>query len=360
MTRSPPKSTTRGTVRPISVAPMMDRTDRHYRFFMRQISRHALLYTEMLTTGAILHGDRQRLLGYSEAEHPLAIQLGGDDPRALAECSRIAQAWGYDEVNLNVGCPSDRVQSGRFGACLMARPEVVARAVEAMRAVVDIPVTVKHRIGIDDIDRYEDMARFVDTVARAGADRFSIHARKAWLQGLSPKENRTIPPLRYSEVHRLKREFSHLVIEINGGIRDLDHAATHLERVDAVMIGRAAYEDPWLFAGVDRRFFGHESGPASRAAVVAAMIPYIAHHLAAGERLHRLTRHMIHLYAGVRGARAWRRLLSTHGSRPGVGVEVVEQALAAVERAARTRPVPMGQGRSGDESLRAGRTRAST
>lgn len=328
----------RGTVRAISVAPMMDRTDRHYRFFMRQISKRTLLYTEMLTTGAILHGDRDRLLGFTEAERPLAIQLGGDDPVALAECSKIACDRGYDEINLNVGCPSERVQSGSFGACLMARPDTVARAVEAMRTAVDLPVTVKHRIGIDDLDRYEDMARFVAIVARAGADRFSVHARKAWLQGLSPKENRTIPPLRYDDVYRLKREFPDLIIEINGGVRDLDSAAAHLQQVDAVMLARAAYDTPWLFADVDRRFFGQTAKPEqtpSRARVVEAMIPYIERHLAAGERLHRLTRHMIHLFAGERGARAWRRHLSTHGSRPGVGAEVLTQALAAVERARR-------------------------
>lgn len=327
----------RGIVRPVSVAPMMDRTDRHYRYFMRQISRHALLYTEMITTGAILHGDRQRLLGYSEIEKPLAIQLGGDAPDALAACAKIAQDVGYDEVNLNVGCPSQRVQSGRFGACLMAHPDVVARAVAAMRSAVDIPVTVKHRIGIDDLDRYEDMANFVDVVARAGADRFSVHARKAWLSGLSPKENRNIPPLRYADVYRLKREFADLVIEINGGIRALDTAAEQLQHVDAVMIGRAAYDNPWLFADVDRRFFGQDIGPERRAQVAEAMIPYVERQLASGERLHRLTRHMIHLYAGIPGARAWRRHLSTHGSRPGVGAEVVAQALAAAEQSRKHR-----------------------
>ena len=311
---------------------MMDRTDRHYRYFLRQLSRHSLLYSEMLTTGAILHGDRPRLLDFSPEEHPLAIQLGGDDAHALAECSKIAQAWGYDEVNLNVGCPSARVQSGRFGACLMAQPETVARAVEAMRRAVDIPVTVKHRIGIDDLDRYEDMARFVSVVAQAGADRFSVHARKAWLQGLSPKENRHIPPLRYPEIHQLKREFPHLAIEINGGIRDLDHAARHLDHVDAVMIGRAAYEDPWLFARVDSRFFNQPDPVHNRAQVVDAMLPYFERRLAKGDRLHTLTRHMIHLYAGIPGARSWRRHLSTHTSRPGAGIEVLVRARDAVER----------------------------
>ena len=233
---------------------MMDRTDRHFRFFLRRITRHTLLYTEMVTTGAVIHGDRERLLGFDLREKPVALQLGGDDPRALAECARIGEGFGYDEINLNVGCPSDRVQKGRIGACLMAEPERVADGVEAMRAAVSIPVTVKHRIGIDHLDRYEDMARFVTTVAAAGSDRFTVHARIAWLQGLSPKENRDIPPLRYDDVYRLKREHPDLSIEINGGVRSLDGVEEHLREVDAVMIGRAACDDPYLFAEADRRF----------------------------------------------------------------------------------------------------------
>ncbi|MDX1387987.1 MAG: tRNA dihydrouridine(20/20a) synthase DusA, partial [Acidobacteriota bacterium] len=244
----------RGRAYPLSVAPMMDRTDRHYRRFVREITRRTLLYTEMITTGAVLQGDRDFLLGFSPEERPLALQLGGDDPEALSECARIAEDRGYDEVNLNVGCPSDRVRQGRFGACLMAEPERVADAVAAMREATSVPVTVKHRIGIDDLDRYEDMALFVRTVAGAGCDRFSVHARKAVLGGLSPKANRTVPPLRYEDVHRLKREHPGLRIEINGGIASLEEVRRQLEFVDGVMIGRAAYDDPFLLSTVDRDF----------------------------------------------------------------------------------------------------------
>lgn len=320
----------RGRIRPLSVAPMMDRTDRHCRYLLRAISRHTLLYTEMVTTGAILRGDRQRILAYDPAEHPLALQLGGDDPAALAECARIAADLGYDEVNLNVGCPSDRVQQGCFGASLMARPETVAAGVEAMRATVDLPVTVKHRIGIDDLDRYEDMLRFVDIVAEAGCDRFSVHARKAWLQGLSPKENRDIPPLRWTEVHRLKQERPRLVIEINGGIVELDQAAEHLERVDAVMIGRGAYAQPYRLAEADRRFFDAEATVPTRRQVVETMIEYAERQLAGGVHLGHVTRHMVNLFVGHRGARAWRRHLSQNAHRPGAGPRVIEDAAAHV------------------------------
>jgi tRNA-dihydrouridine synthase A len=318
----------RGVTRPLSVAPMMDYTDRHFRAFMRHITRRTLLYTEMVVTGAILRGDRGRFLDFSAIEHPIALQLGGDDPAALAECARIAEGWGYDEVNLNVGCPSDRVRSGSFGACLMARPDTVARAVEAMRAAVAIPVTVKHRIGIDDRDRYEDMLDFVRTVAAAGADRFTVHARKAWLSGLSPKENREIPPLRHHEVHRLKAELPHLAVEINGGILDLDGAAAQLAHVDAVMIGRAACDDPWIFAQADRRFFGSDWAPASRTAVAEAMIDYADDQMRRGAALHHVTRHMLQLFSGQRGARAWRRFLSAAAQRREAGPEVIRQALA--------------------------------
>ena len=227
---------------PVSIAPMMKRTDRHFRYFMRGISKHALLYTEMVTTGALIHGPRERLLRYHADEHPISLQLGGDDPNELRLCARMAEDAGYDEVNLNVGCPSDRVQNGQFGACLMKRPERVAEAVVAMKAEVRIPVTVKHRIGVDDLDQYEDMLNFVDIVSKAKADRFSVHARKAWLQGLNPKENREIPPLRYDEVYELKRVRPDLEIEINGGIKTIESMTSHLEHVDAVMIGRAVYE----------------------------------------------------------------------------------------------------------------------
>lgn len=315
---------------PLSVAPMMDCTDRHYRAMMRLITRHTLLYTEMVHVGALLHGDRRRFLDFSESEHPVALQVGGDDPAMLAECARMGESWGYDEVNLNVGCPSSRVQKGNFGACLMAQPEVVARAVAAMRDAVSIPVTVKHRIGIDDLDRYEDMARFVAIVSREGAARFTVHARKAWLQGLSPRQNREVPPLRYDDVYRLKREFPHLAIEINGGFRDFETTQAQLDRVDAVMIGRAAYDDPWLFAAADRQFFGSEWQPESRVAVALGMLPYLEDQLAHGVPLHRMTRHMFALFAGQRGARAWRRHLTLHANQPGAGIEVVRQALALV------------------------------
>lgn len=313
----------------------MDCTDRHFRYLMRQITRGTLLYTEMIVTGAILYGDRARFLDFSPIEHPIALQLGGDDPAALAACARIAEDWGYDEVNLNVGCPSSRVQSGRFGACLMAQPDTVARAVEAMRAAVSIPVTVKHRIGIDDRDSYEHMRDFVRAVASAGADRFSVHARIAWLSGLSPRENRDVPPLRYPDVHRLKAELPHLAIEINGGILDLDSAAAQLAHVDAVMIGRAAYDDPWRFADADRRFFASAWAPTSRAAVAEAMIDYADDHLRRGGALHHVTRHMLQLFSGQRGARAWRRFLGENASRSGTGPELIRDALAQLPADAR-------------------------
>jgi len=306
---------------------MMDRTDRHFRFFLRQITRHTLLYTEMVTTGAILAGGRRDLLAFDDAEKPLALQLGGDDPTQLAACARIAEDMGYDEVNMNVGCPSDRVQQGRFGACLMAEPERVAAAVDAMRAAVALPVTVKHRIGVDDLDRYDDMARFVEVVAAAGCDRFSVHARKAWLQGLSPKENREVPPLRYDDVYRLKRELPHLRIEVNGGIRTLDDVRRHLEHVDGVMIGRAAYDDPYLFAAADVLFFDDDAPPPSRREVVEAMIVYASRRLAEGVPLQRLTQPLLGLFAGQRGTRAWKRHLSENAHRRGAGAEVLREAL---------------------------------
>ena len=321
----------RGVQRPLSVAPMMDRTDRHYRYFLRQITRHTLLYTEMVTTGAVLHGDRERILGFDPAERPLALQLGGDDPEALATCARLAEAEGYDEVNLNIGCPSARVQKGRIGACLMAEPERVAEAVAAMRAAVDLPVTVKHRIGIDSLDRYEDMHHFVQTVAAAGCDRFSVHARIAWLQGLSPKENREVPPLRYADVYHLKRDFPHLRIEIYGGIRTLDQAGEHLEQVDGVMIGRAAWDDPYLFAIADRRFFGDSRRPPSRREVIAAMEPYIASwHRDRGQRLGRLVRPLVHLLTGRPGARHWRRVLSEGARSASASGDLLHEAAAGV------------------------------
>jgi tRNA-dihydrouridine synthase A len=314
---------------------MMDRTDRHFRYLVRQLTRRTLLYTEMITAGAVLHGDRAHLLGFSPEERPLALQLGGDDPKSLAECAKIAEGFGYDEVNLNVGCPSDRVQSGRFGACLMDHPGRVADAVYAMRAAAQLPVTVKHRIGVDDRDRYEDMARFVDIVAAAGCDRFTVHARAAWLKGLSPKENREIPPLRYEEVYRLKRERPGLAVELNGGVTTLAAAQGHLGAVDAVMIGRAAYDDPCLFATADRELFGEQAAAKTREEVVWAMVPYAARHIAAGGRLHSIARHMFGLYSNRPGAGVWRRSLGELAARPDAPAEALLEALSRAEDAAR-------------------------
>ncbi|NJK28165.1 MAG: tRNA dihydrouridine(20/20a) synthase DusA [Coleofasciculaceae cyanobacterium SM2_3_26] len=315
---------------PLSVAPMMDRTDRHFRYFMRQITRCTLLYTEMVVTAAILHGDRPKLLGFSPEERPLALQVGGDDPQALAECVRIAQDMGYDEVNLNVGCPSERVQSGNFGACLMAHPDQVARAVAAMIRVARVPITVKHRIGIDDRDRYEDMCHFVCTVAEAGCQRFTVHARKAWLQGLSPKENRNIPPLRYADVHRLKQEFPHLFVEINGGFTSLSQVREQLTHVDAVMIGRAAYDNPYLFATGDREIYHAQTPIPTRHEVARAMLPYVDYWVGRDLKLNKITRHMLQLFLGQPGSRLWKRILTEESCKPGAGVEVILRALASL------------------------------
>ncbi|MEL6222148.1 MAG: tRNA dihydrouridine(20/20a) synthase DusA [Cyanobacteria bacterium J06627_8] len=313
---------------PLSVAPMMDRTDRHFRYFMRQITKRTLLYTEMVTSAAILHGDRQHLLGFSPEENPLVLQVGGDSPADLAQCTRIAEEMGYDEINLNVGCPSDRVQNGNFGACLMAQPDRVAECVAAMIAASSLPVSVKHRIGIDNCDRYEDMARFVQAVSAAGCRQFTVHARKAWLQGLSPKENRTVPPLRYGDVHRLKRDFPHLFIEINGGLRSLEDAQDHLHSVDAVMIGRAAYDDPYLFAQADDNIFGDRRPQPTRLQVVEAMLPYISHWTDTGLKLNKITRHMLQLFSGRPGSRIWKRVLTEGSCKPGASIEVIKTALA--------------------------------
>ena len=315
---------------PLSIAPMMDRTDRHYRYFMRQITRRTLLYTEMVTSAAIKHGDKEYLLGFSPMENPLALQVGGDNPQDLAECARLAESMGYDEINLNVGCPSDRVQSGHFGACLMKTPDRVAKCIEAMIAAATIPVSVKHRIGVDDLDRYEDMQNFVRILSEAGCQRFSVHARKAWLQGLSPKDNREVPPLRYADVHRLKKEFPHLFIEINGGFTTLEQAHEQLQYVDAVMIGRAAYDNPYLFAICDREFFGEETPIRSRVEVAEAMIEYIDQWTAKGLRLHKITRHMLQLFHGQAGSRIWKRILTDKSCVAGAGSEVIREAIAAV------------------------------
>lgn len=296
---------------------MMDRSDRHFRRLMRLISQKTLLYTEMVTSSAALHGDRERLLGFDPEEHPLALQLGGDDPGQLAECARIAAELGYDEVNLNVGCPSDRVQSGNFGACLMKTPAQVAACVAAMREAVALPITVKHRIGVDELDRYEDMLAFVDTVAAAGCDRFTVHARKAWLKGLSPKQNREVPPLRYDDVHRLARERPELILEINGGVLDLDAVERELEFVDAVMIGRAAWDRPWLFADADRRIFASHAPAPTRAAVVAAYLPYVERWLQrGGPSATALLRNLLNLYVARPGSRRWKQTLALHCRAP--------------------------------------------
>jgi len=318
-----------------AVAPMMDWTDRHFRTLMRRISRRAVLYTEMVTTGALIHGPRERLLAFDPVEHPVVLQLGGSEPDELAQCARIGAEWGYDEINLNIGCPSDRVQRGRFGACLMAEPELVARCVGAMRAAVDVPVTVKCRIGIDDQDSEAGLAHFVETVAAAGCDTFIIHARKAWLQGLSPKQNRDVPPLDYSRVYRLKQARPDLEIIINGGIKDVGDAEPHLAHVDGVMLGRAVCADPFVLRDVDSRLYGVASMPADRLTIVRAMLPYIERELSRGTRLAAITKHLLNLVQGLPGARAFRRHLSENAGRDGAGPEVVEEALAHVEASAR-------------------------
>ena len=314
----------------VSIAPMMDRTDRHFRYLVRLISHHSLLYTEMITTAAILYGDRPKLLDYSPEEKPLVLQLGGDNPKQLAECARIAEAWGYDEVNLNVGCPSPRVQEGNFGACLMLDPHLVAQGVKAMKSGVKIPVTVKHRIGVDEQDDYQDLAQFVKIVAEAGCDRFTVHARKAWLKGLSPKENRTIPPLCYDLVYRLKEDCPHLCIEINGGITQLEAVQKHLQLVDAVMIGRAAYDNPYLLAEVDREIYHSPFQPLTRHQVVNKMLPYIEAKLSAGVRLNSVSRHLLNLFTHTPGSRAWKRHITENAHLPGADVSVITQALACV------------------------------
>lgn len=312
---------------------MMDWSDRHCRYFWRQLSRQALLYTEMVTTGALLHGDRERFLHYHPAEHPVALQLGGSDPDALAQCTRLAVDWGYDEVNLNVGCPSERVQSGSFGACLMAEPELVRDCLQAMVEASDIPVTIKHRTGIDDLDGYDFLCHFVDTVSQAGVGTFIIHARKAWLQGLSPKQNRELPPLDYQRVYRLKQDFPQLEIIINGGIQNVAECHGHLQHVDGVMLGRAAYQDPWCLAEVDPQLFGTTSPSATPGQAIELLMPYVEEQLASQVRLNHITRHLMGMFRGVPGARGFRRHLSEHANRPGAGVDVLLQAIRHVEPA---------------------------
>jgi tRNA-dihydrouridine synthase A len=316
--------------RRFSVAPMMEWTDRHCRFFHRLLTRRALLYTEMLTTGAVLRGDRQRLLGFDPAEQPVALQLGGSDPQALAECARIAEGFGYDEVNLNVGCPSDRVQEGRFGACLMAEPGLVGECVAAMKAAVGVPVTVKCRIGIDDQDPEAALESLTRQVEAAGVDALIVHARKAWLAGLSPRENRDVPPLDYDRVYRLKQAHPQLEIVLNGGVGTLEQAIGHLQHVDGVMLGRAAYQEPWRLLAVDALLFGEPPAPLSAKAAAERLIPYIERELSRGTRLHAITRHVLGLFHAVPGARAFRRHIATEGLKPGAGAEVLAEALTRV------------------------------
>jgi tRNA-dihydrouridine synthase A len=326
-----------------SVAPMMDYTDRHFRVLMRQITQRSLLYTEMVVAQALHHASREpgasapggrleRLLGFDPIEKPLALQVGGDDPALLGEAAELAADWGYDEINLNVGCPSEKVQKGRFGACLMAEPDQVARCVAAMAAASPLPVTVKHRIGIDDRDSYAELLAFVDAVAAAGAQRFAVHARKAWLEGLDPKQNRTIPPLRYDIVHQLKRDRAGLTIELNGGLESLETCLKHLEQLDGAMVGRAAYAHPLQWAEVDQRVFGDTSQPPACAShVVRGLIPYAERWRTRGERLWPIARHLVHVVEGVSGARHWRQQLSQAAGDRQAGAEVLEAAARALE-----------------------------
>ena len=315
----------------ISVAPMMECTDKHFRFLLRLISKHVRLYTEMVTAPAIVHGRKDFLLGYDPSEHPVALQLGGSVPDELERCSAMGAELGYDEINLNVGCPSDRVQSGKFGACLMAEPVLVRDCVKAViRGAGNVPVTVKCRIGIDDKDSYEELKVFVETVAGGGCGLFAVHARKAWLSGLSPKENREKPPLRYDVVQKLKADFPQLQFVINGGIVSLDQAEPWMTELDGVMIGREAYRDPMMLASVDRRFHGSTEPAPDAADVVRAYLPYVRERAAQGERLHFITRHLHGLFIGAKGAKAWRTTLAEGSAKPGAGAEVVERALEKV------------------------------
>ena len=327
-----PDNTSKYAANRLSVAPMLDWTDRHCRYFHRLLSQQTLLYTEMVTTGAILHG-KGDFLEYSEQEHPLALQLGGSNPVDLAACAKLAAERGYDEVNLNVGCPSDRVQNGRFGACLMAEPELVADCVSAMKEVTDIPITVKTRIGIDDQDSYEFLTKFISTVSeKGGCEQFTIHARKAWLSGLSPKENREIPPLDYDRAYQIKKDFSELVIAVNGGITTLEQTKEHLQHLDGVMIGREAYHSPFILAEVDQKIFGLDTPIKKRSQVVEEMYPYIERELSKGASLGHISRHMLGLFQSMPGARQWRRYISENAHKKGAGIEVMQTALAKIPK----------------------------
>ena len=313
--------------RRLSVAPMLDWTDRHCRYFHRLLSKHALLYTEMVTTGALIHGDKHRFLQFNASENPVAFQLGGSNPKDLAVCAKMVEEYGYDEINLNVGCPSDRVQNGSFGACLMAEPALVAECIAAMSQVVSIPVTVKSRIGIDDKDSYEELVQFIGTIADTGCKTFIVHARKAWLKGLSPKQNREVPPLDYERVYQLKRDFPGLEIIINGGITTLEQASGMLDQVDGVMVGREAYQNPYILAGVDNLLYGDIKEKVSRQEIVQTLIPYIQEQLRLGLRLNNVSRHILGLFHGEPGARGWRRYISENVSKAGADETVILRAL---------------------------------
>ena len=313
--------------RTFCVAPMLDWTNTDCRFFHRLISQHAVLYTEMVTTGALIHGNHHRFLNFNSSENPLAFQLGGSNPKELAICAKMIEDYGYDEVNLNIGCPSDRVQNGRFGACLMAEPNLVAECVAAMSQVVAIPVTIKSRIGIDERDSYDELVYFIDTIAKAGCNTFIVHARKAWLSGLSPKQNRDIPPLRYDLVYQLKKDFPQLEIIINGGVTSLDQAEELLKNVDGVMMGREAYQNPYILSEVDKRFYNENRTPSSRHDIVQLLIPYIQDQLKAEGRLNSVSRHILGLFHGEPGARGWRRYISENVSQPDANENVILEAL---------------------------------
>ncbi len=310
---------------------MLDWTDRHERYFLRLISKHALLYTEMITTGALIHGDRQRHLQYNTEEHPVAIQLGGSEPSELAQCAIMAEDAGYDEVNINVGCPSERVQKGSFGACLMAEPKLIAECVDAMQQQVNIPVSVKNRIGIDEKDSYEELCHFIDSVAQSGCKTFIIHARKAWLKGLSPKENREIPPLQYDTVYQIKKDFPELEIIINGGIHTLDQCQEHLEKVDGVMLGREVYHNPYMMAEVDQQLYNSTSPIKSRKEILQQFMDYVEKQLAQDVYLKHMSRHILGLFHGAAGAKAWRRHISENSYKAGAGIEVLQEAAKWVD-----------------------------
>lgn len=320
---------------------MLDCTDRHERYLLRLISRRAVLYTEMITTGALLFGDTAKFLNYHQAEHPLALQLGGSDPAAMTQCAELAQQWGYDEVNINVGCPSDRVQSGRFGACLMQEPHLVADNVRQMTAAVDIPVTVKCRIGVDDQEPRTALWQLVESAAQAGCEVFLVHARKAWLKGLSPKENRDVPPLDYELVYQLKAQFPELEIIVNGGITTIDQCQQHLQHVDGVMIGREAYANPYRLAAVDPTIYGDSAPTATRDEILEQYIEYMEQQLAAGVRLNQLSRHAVGLFHGEPRSRLWRRYISEHAHRPGAGIEVMHDAYAQMVGEGFSQPTPI-------------------